>query len=217
MKKIILILTAISLILAIPFSVGKDPKSSYDKATKKIVKSVEKDDYEKAEELVASINETENGNDATVILNAKLCLAKDDYSGAISLLNNLQNKKTAQYYSLMSKAYAMAGDDYKNNLTDLCVSFARENPSNAEYQFTAGMTLMSVSEWSRAIYFLEKASVLMPLDGTADYFCGVISYANDKKDLSCEYFTKAVNKGVSDEIRNNIKLYAEKEVSNEQK
>lgn len=216
MKKVIIILSALSLVLAIPFTVGANPKKDYLECSSKVSKAIEDDDIDKAEDKLSDYMENYGESDASLLLDTKIKLANEDYEDAFVSLEQIKDKSSYNYYLLKMTALTQAGEDYRSELGDFCASSARANPDESDYQFTAGMSLMAVGDYDRSLYFFDRAADLTVYDGTADYFCGVLAYEMGDKDASLNYFINAKKKGVSEEIDNSIMKYADKEAGDEE-
>ncbi|MBS6196387.1 MAG: hypothetical protein KH828_12485 [Clostridiales bacterium] len=173
-----------------------------------VKKEVEKENYEKAFELLDEIDKKQGVTDRTLYIRAEIAVLMEDYKQALQWMENVKNPHTERYFEGMEQIYRLENTKKSmKNLDELYVTAAGELPENGRMQYLAGLVKLKEGAVKSAVYYLSNARNLDEKDAMSSYYLGVICYEQNDWGNAALYFDEAVERGIGEEKLPDIKWY----------
>lgn len=162
---------------------------------------------EKTEEALALLDELElnyGKREETVMIRMICHLVDGDYDKALAVAKDYPNRTTQEYYSVMEDIYKELEESGEENLNVLYLEAAEKYPNWLHMQLSAGMVQLKQKQYNSAKNYFERAYYLDYENGMAPYLLGLTSYYMGDYRNCLFYYNEALEKGVSDEIKEAI-------------
>ncbi len=131
---------------------------------------------ESAEEKYNDYTEAYGEDDSAVLCLAKYYIRADEADKSRSMLFELKNKTSIDYYCTMAEWYNKFDKGNFSYVVSTLLDAVAEHPDWAKGHLMLGLSYYENGDNTSAIYYLKKAQLLDPSDGYSLCYLGVISY-----------------------------------------
>ena len=165
---------------------------------------------ESAEEKYNDYIEAYGEDDSSALCLAKYYIKADEADKSRSMLFELKNKTSIDYYCTMAEWYNKFDKGNFSYVVSTLLDAVAEHPSWAKGHLMLGLSYYENGDNTSAIYYLKKAQLLDPSDGYSLCYLGVISYDRGSYQAAQEYLNSAEKLAGKDEyLRSIIDTYQE--------
>lgn len=182
----------------------------YGRQMREIAAQIDKGKLDDGLEFLDDLDEEYGVTDLSRYARADICLTLGEYSTALSLLNDVDDKSSVNWYEYMERFYSeQETDSDLSRLRELYLSAAEELPGNSRMQYMAGLAELSGGSYQGASYYFRRARELDEKDASSCYYLGLICYEQGRKEEAAAYFEEALQRGADEEKAANIQWYME--------
>lgn len=183
-------------------------RGDYKDRLSRAAAQIDKGNMDKGVEILDELDKEFGVTDLSLYARTELFLSLGEYETALSYLRQVQDKSDEYWYEYMEKIYGWQGtDESLYGLETLYLSAAEDLPENSHMQYMAGMVKLGRGATQSAAYYFQRARALDEADPLPCYYLGVISYEQGREDDAAMYFEEALQRGVDEEKKANIRYY----------
>lgn len=165
---------------------------------------------ESAEKKYNDYIEAYGEDDSSALCLAKYYIKADEADKSRSMLFELKNKTSIDYYCTMAEWYNKFDKGNFSYVVSTLLDAVAEHPFWAKGHLMLGLSYYENGDNTSAIYYLKKAQLLDPSDGYSLCYLGVISYDRGSYKAAQEYLNSAEKLAGKDEyLRSIIDTYQE--------
>lgn len=176
----------------------------------KVEKMINRGD-KKAEKTLEKMKDKYGETDAIMGLYASLCLSDEDLEGAYDYMNRYSDRSSREYYQRMEVLYMLDSTRDTSGYLYGLYEEAADRYLDWEYmQRMAGAANFEKKYYDKAEYYLLSAIALDDQDEMAYYYLGAVYFEKGHFEDCKKYFYKALECGVSDEVKSWIAWYVER-------
>lgn len=184
---------------------------AYDQLLADARVALEKEDYDKAVELLEEVGGSYEPDDNVHLLLALKDLKQEDYAAAYEEAEQFKDRHSVAYYVLVEWICILdPAPESVERVYALYEEAAAQWPDWTYMQLYAGISLFEQGKYKKAQYYLLRASGLDPEDAVGSYYLGACFFHQSDYEKCRYYFNEAIERGADDTIKGNIMWYMDK-------